>query len=229
MTKNYLTEMHLHTKETSNCGKMPAAETVENYISLGFNTIVVTDHFSTHTYFKYDYSSLSWQEKVDIFLKGYNTAKEAAKGRINILLGMELRFDSESDPNDYLVYGIDENFLREHKDILDMNISSFSALARKNGLMIFQAHPFRFGMKIINFKYLDGIEVCNRNIEHDSHNDIAALWAEKFGLKKTAGSDHHQKGNEGLAGIISKYEITSNKVLLDTLKKQDYTLYEKQL
>lgn len=229
MTKNYLTEMHLHTKETSNCGKMPAAETVENYILLGFNTIVVTDHFSTHTYFKYDYNSLSWQEKVDIFLKGYNTAKDAAKGRINILLGMELRFDSESDPNDYLVYGIDENFLREHKDILDMNISSFSALARKNGLMIFQAHPFRFGMKITNVKYLDGIEVCNRNIEHDSHNDIAALWAEKFGLKKTAGSDHHQKGNEGLAGIISKHEITSNKVLLDTLKKQDYTLYEKQL
>lgn len=93
--------------------------------------------------------------------------------------------------------------------------------------MIYQAHPFRFGMKITNVKYLDGIEVCNRNIEHDSHNDIAALWAEKFGLKKTAGSDHHQKGNEGLAGIISRREITSNKILLDTLANQDYTLYEK--
>lgn len=29
MINKYLTEMHLHTKETSNCGKMPAAETVE--------------------------------------------------------------------------------------------------------------------------------------------------------------------------------------------------------
>lgn len=48
MINKYLTEMHLHTKETSNCGKMPAAETVESYISLGYNTIVVTDHFSTH-------------------------------------------------------------------------------------------------------------------------------------------------------------------------------------
>ena len=27
MINKYLTEMHLHTKETSNCGKMPAAET----------------------------------------------------------------------------------------------------------------------------------------------------------------------------------------------------------
>ncbi len=119
--------------------------------------------------------------------------------------------------------------MRDNKDLLNMNISSFSALAQKNGLMIYQAHPFRFGMKITNVKYLDGIEVCNRNIEHDSHNDIAALWAEKFGLKETAGSDHHQKGNEGLAGIISRHEITSNKILLDTLANQDYTLYEKKL
>lgn len=229
MINKYLTEMHLHTKETSNCGKMPAAETVESYISLGYNTIVVTDHFSTHTYYKYNYDSLNWQDKVDIFLKGFNSAKEAANGRINILLGMELRFDSDSDPNDYLVYGVEESFLRDNKDLLNMNISSFSALARKNGLMIYQAHPFRFGMKITNVKYLDGIEVCNRNIEHDSHNDIAALWAEKFGLKKAAGSDHHQKGNEGLAGIISRREITSNKLLLDTLANQDYTLYEKKL
>ena len=96
--------------------------------------------------------------------------------------------------------------------------------------MIYQAHPFRFGMKITNVKYLDGIEVCNRNIEHDSHNDIAALWAEKFGLKKTAGSDHHQKGNEGLAGIISRYEITSNKILFrHSGKSRLYALRKKAL
>ena len=128
------------------------------------------------------------------FLKGFNSAKEAANGRINILLGMELRFDSDSDPNDYLVYGVEESFLRDNKDLFKYEyIKLFRACAKKNGLMIYQAHPFRFGMKITNVKYLDGIEVCNRNIEHDSHNDIAALWAEKFGLKETAGSDHHQK------------------------------------
>ena len=31
------------------------------------------------------------------------------------------------------------------------------------------------------------------------------------------------------AGIISSREITSNKILLDTLANQDYTLYEKKL
>lgn len=64
-------------------------------------------------------------------MKGFNSAKEAANGRINILLGMELRFDSDSDPNDYLVYGVEESFLRDNKDLLNMNISSFSALAQK--------------------------------------------------------------------------------------------------
>lgn len=73
--------------------------------------------------------------------------------------------------------------------------------------MIYQAHPFRFGMKITNVKYLDGIEVCNRNIEHDSHNDIAALWAEKFGLKKTAGSDHHQKEMRDLPELSADVKL----------------------
>ena len=39
MINKYLTEMHLHTKETSNCGKMPAAETVESYISERYKSI----------------------------------------------------------------------------------------------------------------------------------------------------------------------------------------------
>lgn len=64
-------------------------------------------------------------------MKGFKSAKEAANGRINILLGMELRFDSDSDPNDYLVYGVEESFLRDNKDLLNMNISSFPRLREK--------------------------------------------------------------------------------------------------
>ena len=78
-----LFEMHAHTDETSNCAKIPAKEMVEIYKKLGYDGIVVTDHLSTHTYFKYDYNNLSWDEKIDIFLRVYNAAKEAAQGKIN--------------------------------------------------------------------------------------------------------------------------------------------------
>lgn len=222
----FLTEMHFHTAETSNCGKLPANESVKRYIKLGYKTIVVTDHLSTHTYFKYDYDNLTWDNKINIFLKGYKAAAAAANGKINILLGMELRFDDNSDPNDYLVYGVSEKFLRNNKDLLNMNIKSFSQLAHKNGLLIFQAHPFRFGMKVTNPKHLDGVEIYNGNPRHNSNNEVAKLWAEKYKLMAVAGSDHHEDGDEGNAGILFKNKIVSNDALLKELNSKNYTIYK---
>ncbi len=56
----FKTELHAHTAETSNCGKASAEELVEAYIKNGYSTVVITDHLSTHTYFKYNYDKLSW-------------------------------------------------------------------------------------------------------------------------------------------------------------------------
>lgn len=218
----YKTEMHLHTAETSNCGKMPAAKTVAAYEKLGYRTIVVTDHLSRHTYFKYDYEELTWDEKIDIFLRGYRAAFKAANGRLNVLLGMELRFDIENCENDYLVYGVTENFLRTHPDLLNMNLKSFSALAHKNGLMIFQAHPFRFGMTVSRPEHLDGIEIFNGNPRHNSNNPTAEFWAKQHDLKGISGSDHHEIGDEGIGGIQTKTEIRKNDDLLRTLRGNEF-------
>jgi predicted metal-dependent phosphoesterase TrpH len=217
-------ELHSHTRETSNCGKATAAELVDAYIANGYSTVVITDHLSTHTYFRYDYDKMSWDEKIDVFLLGYKAALEAAKGRINVLLGMEIRFDSSDSPNDYLVFGIDEKFLRKNRKLIDMDIKSFSKLAHKNGLLIYQAHPFRTDMTITNPEYLDGIEVYNGCVRHNSNNDIALAWAEKYKLKKTSGSDFHRLGDEARAGIVTKTEIKTNADLLSILLSGDYEL-----
>lgn len=219
----FKTELHCHTSETSNCGKASAAELIDAYLRKEYNTVVITDHLSTHTYFNLNYKTLTWDEKIDIFMRGYNTAKKYADGRINVLLGMELRFDSPSE-NDYLVYGITEEFLRKNKDLLDMDIKSFSKLAKKNNLLIFQAHPFRFNMMITNPEYLTGIEVFNGCVRHNSNNDIAEAWANKYKFHVTAGSDFHQLGDEARGGIITEKEITSNDELLETLIKRKYSL-----
>ncbi|MBQ5996207.1 MAG: PHP domain-containing protein [Clostridia bacterium] len=221
--QKFKTEMHCHTAETSNCGKADASELIDAYLRHEYDTVIITDHMSTHTFFKYNYKKLSWDEIVDIFLQGYNAAKEYADGRINVLLGMELRFDSPSE-NDYLVYGITEQFLRRNKNLLDMDIKSFSKLAKKNDLLIFQAHPFRFNMTVTNPEYLTGIEVFNGCVRHNSNNDIAEIWANKYKFHTTSGSDFHQLGDEARGGIITDISITSNDELLRVLKKRDYSL-----
>lgn len=219
----YKVEMHAHTSQTSNCAKVGAADLIEAYINAGYDTVVITDHMSTHTYYRFK-QHLSWDKKVDIFMKGYNTAKAAANGRINVLLGMELRFDTNTSENDYLVYGITEEFLRKNHRLLNMKISEFSKIAKKNNFLIYQAHPFRVGMKVTNPEYLNGVEVNNGCVRHNSNNKVAQIWAEENNLKMISGSDYHQIGDEAKGGIIVHKNITNNEDLLSALNENNYSL-----
>jgi histidinol phosphatase-like PHP family hydrolase len=105
----YKTELHCHTSEVSKCSSVPAKDFVEAYIEKGYSTLVITNHFS-----KYAFNHIEdapWKEKIDLFMTAYHNAVNASKGRLNILLGMEYR--NKYSANDYLVYGVTEDFLRK--------------------------------------------------------------------------------------------------------------------
>lgn len=222
----FLTELHAHTAETSRCAHNSAETLVDAYLAKGFRTVVITDHLSESTFEAKEALDAPWNEKVDIFLKGYRAAKAYAGERLHILLGMELRFAQKGNINDYLVYGVTEDFLRNNGDLLKMRLASFSRLAHKNGLLIFQAHPFRNDMKIVNPDFLDGVEVFNGCVRHDSRNEIALHWAQLHGLLGTSGSDYHQTGDEGRGGIQTQAPIQSSNELLSVLKDGSFTRIE---
>lgn len=222
----FLTELHAHTAETSRCAHNSAETLVDAYLEKGFQTVVITDHLSESTFEAKEALDAPWNEKVDIFLKGYRAAKAYAGERLHILLGMELRFAENGNINDYLVYGVTEDFLRNNGDLLKMRLASFSRLAHKNGLLIFQAHPFRNDMKIVNPDFLDGVEVFNGCVRHDSRNEIARHWAQLHGLLGTSGSDYHQTGDEGRGGIQTQAPIQSSNDLLSALKDGSFTRIE---
>lgn len=225
--KKYLYEMHFHTKNTSNCANVKAEIAVEEYIKAGYNGIIVTDHLSPSTFMKYGRELLPWKKKVDFFLRGYKSALKTANGRIPVLLGMELRFRTSEGENDYLVYGITEEFLYNNPNLLELNSRKFYELAQANNLLVFQAHPFRIGMKVTNPKYLDGVEIFNGNPRHNSSNDIAEMWAKKYDLLVTSGSDYHEIEDLGSGGIWFNKEITDNKTLVEELLKKDYEIKRK--
>lgn len=222
--KKYLYEMHYHTKNTSNCANIKAEDSVEYYINAGYDGIVVTDHLSSSTYMKYGRELLPWKKKVDFFLRGYKAAKKSANGRINIILGMELRFRTSEGDNDYLVYGITEDFLYNTPELLNLNIKKFYEICQKNGFLVFQAHPFRFNMKVTNPQFLDGIEVFNGNPRHNANNDIAEMWAKKYDLMVTSGSDYHELEDLGIGGIYFNKEIKDGKDLVGELQTRQYEL-----
>ena len=221
----YKTELHCHSAEVSLCGKIYSDEIVSKYVEAGYTTVCLTNHFS-ESMFKHKrllMSDVPWDEKVDYFMHGYHELCRAAEGKLNIILGIEMRFQ-EDGANDYLLIGITEEFLRSNPDILDKGMKFASQRFRDAGMLIIQAHPFRDGMKIMRPEYIDGIEIYNGHIGHDSRNDVARHWAEKFDLIRTSGTDTHRSIHIPCGGILTEEPILTSEQLLDTLKSGRYEL-----
>lgn len=215
-------ETHFHTREVSSCATVSAADAVRWYYQLGFSGIVVTDHYYRGYFEKQAFQS--WEQMIDVFLSGYEQAKSTALSLgIVVLPGMEIRFDENN--NDYLVYGIDREFLIAQPRLYEMSLRTFGPLAHQYGLRIYQAHPLRNTMTVMHPHLLDGIEVYNGNPRHDARNDIAALWADRHNLAAIAGSDFHKPGDEGSAGIDLVDPVGSNTDLLRILADNRYALY----
>lgn len=224
----YLYEMHAHNVEVSTCAASTAKDMVELYRDTDYVGIVSTNHMNSSTFKRAGLKDAPWDVKVDHFLKGYEILKAEAGDHFNVLLGMEICFYHY--PNDYLVYGITEKFLRSHGDLMAMTPEEFSELAHENGLLFLQAHPFRRGLEVEDWKILDGYEVFNGNPRHYSCNEIAEAWA-KYHNKSivVSGSDFHDPGDEAGGGIYFNSEIKTNEDLLRELRSGNYTLRKTQI
>lgn len=220
----YKTELHCHSTEVSACAKVDAETLVRRYKDAGYSTVVLTNHFSTYSYRHLD--STDWDSWVDRYVDGVKCAQRAAGNDLTVLLGIELRMDR--DPNDYLVYGATEAFLRSHPNIWQMSIDQVSALAHENGMLVVQAHPFRDYMQVTPPRHLDGIEVYNGSAGGhygtDSRNEVALLWATKFGKLQTSGTDLHYPDDRILGGIASEEKITDTETLIRILKNGNYRI-----
>ena len=202
MKENFKVETHLHTKHVSKCGRMDAKEIVDAYKEAGYSLLCVTDHYSRITF---DHLGIDlYDPKIDKlgpFLDGFRKVRdEAQKVGITVIRGAEVRFD-ECD-NDYLVFGWFDNLLSDPARVFEMGIVEFARKAREAGALIIQAHPYRKSCTPAIAKYIDGVEIANRNPRHDSRNELAVQYAEEYGLIGTCGSDCHQPEDVALGGIV---------------------------
>ena len=214
----FKTELHLHTPDVSTCANAPVSYVVSRYLKEGYSTLVLTNHFSRFS-FK---SGMSYADCVFHFMEGIRHLQSEAAGRLFVLPGCELRLNT--DDNDYLLYGIDEHFLNKHPDLMDISVKKLSLYCKEAGVLLIQAHPFRNFMRIVDPSLLDGIEVYNGLTHPSSRNDMAAVWAERFSLIPTSGSDFHDVENHVDGGILTDRPIQDNAELVTVLKTRNYKL-----
>ena len=212
----YKTELHLHTSPASSCSEIPPELAVELYADLGYHSIVICNHFYDGMRFREDK-----RQCIDAYLADYDLAVEAGeKYGVNVILGCEIRFTE--NVNDYLLFGIDRDFLDFAYESLDMGIEEFSKQFRDDGQLLIQAHPFRNGMTEVAPEYLDGIETFNMHPGHNSRVAFASKYAKKHNLIPTAGTDFHHPGHEGMAALLTQTEIKTSCDIVDVLRSGDY-------
>ena len=221
----YLYDPHTHTAEVSHCGRLGASELVERYRGQGFAGIAVTDHLHEEYIASLDCRD-DWQACVSAYLKGYRRAIDSAqKVGMDVLLGAEIRFP-END-RDFLVYGIDEAFLRRNPYLYRLGCRTF--FERFSGeTLIIQAHPFRDFDEAdgdIPTGCVHGLEVLNRSPRHDSQNERAAKLLDQHPhLVALCGSDTHRPGDEARAAMVFRRRISDSSLFKDAVKSGLYEI-----
>ena len=213
----YRIELHAHTSGASACSQITPEEMAKIYHSLGYDGIVITNHFTYR-------DDRDKNEYIKKYINDYEIAKQVGEDLgLTVLLGTEIRFAENA--NDYLIYGVDESVLSSIYGLLPYGVENFRRELKLEDSVFLQAHPFRDGMQVVDSKLLDGIEIYNMHPGHNSRVGLASRFARDNSISiVTAGTDFHNPGRDGLAALRCR-DIPKNSFdVASVLKSGDYLL-----
>ncbi|MBE5816111.1 MAG: histidinol-phosphatase [Clostridiales bacterium] len=204
----YYYDPHVHTSQGSLCARSTGGEMAKKAKELGYDGIFITDHFfNANTTAPKD---APWEEKVSILTAGY---KEARAVGDKIGLSVFFGFEFSHACTDLLVYGLDENWLLNNKDVDKWHMGVFFERVKKDGGFIVHAHPFRDKEWIKCMRLYphqtDAVEVFNSSHNDDVTDLRARFYADSFGLPFTSGSDSHSVDGFMGGGVGVKERLTS--------------------
>lgn len=220
----YRYDLHVHTVEGSACGRSPGAELADFYKEKGYAGIVITDHFfSGNT--RPD-RNLPWKDWLAEFKQGYENAK--ARGDeigLSVFYGWEQSFQG----NDFLTFGLDNDWLLEHPEIIRLDILEYLNMVREAGAFVSHAHPF-FEARYIPCirllpRHVDAVEVMNAP-KGEFVNGLALHYARAYDLIETGGSDCHSTSASALSGIELEHPVFSIHELIAALRRREHRVIQ---
>ncbi len=221
-------ETHLHTYPVSKCAKADVRENLEFYKSLGYDGVFITNHFLDGN-INID-RSLPYDERITFYFSDYDDALKIGKELgIKVFLGIETSYQG----TDFLVYGLDKDWYVSHPETVTMKKSDQLEYFMANGALVIQAHPFREASYINHIRLfprqVHGVEVINA-CRTDFENNMAKMYAEKYGLLPFAGSDNHTGSRQtALAGISATEPITDELDFIEKFKRGEIDIFSDKL
>lgn len=226
-------ETHLHTLESSRCGRTPGRLMARHHAELNFTGIFVTDHFVTGN--SHGNINASWHERIDKLYEGYlNAKKEGDTCGLDVFFAWEFPYEG----GDFLTYGLDIAFLYAHPELAEFSdrrdFADYAHLVHENGGMIVQAHPYREavyipnGRAVVQEQYIDAIEVINGSHADPRFDQGALQKAKELNLPMTAGSDTHSIDMSETGYMAFDHRLKDSQDFIDQVGKKNYTLIRKE-
>ncbi len=168
-------EMHVHTSEGSPCARVEAKNIVKAYSEAGYDAVIITNHYDNELLKDFGKTD---KEKIERYLLGYYNAKKVENEYgILVMLGLEIRL--EPGEEDFLIYGIDEQFLFDNPNLCLMSQEEIFKLCHRYGGVFYQAHPFREPCVPKHPEWLDGVEM-NQRPHSGNHNEKLKEWLKDY-------------------------------------------------
>ena len=213
-------ETHAHTLGGSPCAKVPAREAVKAYADAGYGALMITNHFNADTVPK---PGLSPRDCAKRYVDLYREAEEYGQQFcIQVWFGIETCL--LGGPEDFLLFGVEPDFALENPLLYEMTQEELFRECEQYGCLLYQAHPSRSYCQPRDPRFLHGAEVYNGNIRHQENNEITLLWAKKYRLLFSSGSDYHQTEDLARGGILVPESIRDIKALAAYMRENEVTL-----
>ena len=218
-------DTHVHTAETSDCASAPGAEQVRRYKALGYDGIIITDHFINGNCRPAIRECQDRRERAELFCKGYEAAKaEGDRIGFKVWFGWEYSYQGA----DLLTYGLDKQWLLDNPDVCDISVYEYCDRVHRDGGYIVHAHPFREADYLREIKLLpmwtDVAEIFNCGNRDEAMNERAKWYAAQYGLPVTAGSDNHHLSAAKLSGIITQRPLETVFDYIEAVKNSEVQL-----
>ncbi|MCQ2431160.1 MAG: PHP domain-containing protein [Clostridia bacterium] len=222
----YLYETHLHTAPVSRCGKGSVRDTLISYKERGYDGIFITNHFLDGN-INID-RDRPYEEKIAFYFSDVEEGKRLAPEiGIKVFEGVELTYGG----TDFLVYGLDKAWFLAHPEIMTMKKSEELPMLRAAGALVVQAHPYREAGYIDHIRLfprcIDAVEVINAS-QPELANRLADVYADAYGLCKTAGSDNHNASAwKHLAGVMTEEPLESEQDFIRAVLERRVQIFTK--
>ena len=181
-----LIDMHAHTSAISPCCLIPAPEVLAEAKAAGLDGIVLTNHYDK-SYVK-DGDAAAFARR---YLDEFEYTRECGNvAGMCVIFGIEVTMAKHQNVH-MLVYGVDEEFLMAHPDLYDCTQEELYALVHAYGGAMIQAHPFRGGRKLLDTKYMDGVEINCHPLYNESRWEDLVKIADDSRFIVTCGGDYH--------------------------------------